>query len=243
MQALSSSMAAEEGRRRRPQQQQEQQQQQQRRRRRRPAARMTATTLLLSLAGAAAVAQAFVVPGAGPSSYGLVQQRPGGVGAAWPPAASIRGRRGLATLFMGASMKEGGKQQQASGFDPLGAAAGSKALAAVGKEKKGEVGVVGEGGGEGEEEKGSLLIYKGMLLVVAILWGSNFGALKYLDTCGVEVSLLTSMRFLLASVALLPFLVGKGWGVLKAGLEVGLWVTLGYITQAIGLETTDVSYY
>lgn len=79
-----------------------------------------------------------------------------------------------------------------------------------------------------------------MLLIVAVLWGSNFGALKYLDTCGVDVSLLTMMRFFLASGALLPFLWGKGLGVFKAGLEVGLWVTLGYLTQAIGLETTEV---
>ena len=42
-------------------------------------------------------------------------------------------------------------------------------------------------------------VYKGMLLIVAVLWGSNFGALKYLDTCGVDVSLLTAMRFFLAS--------------------------------------------
>ena len=93
---------------------------------------------------------------------------------------------------------------------------------------------------EGEQEQDNSK-YKAMLLVVALLWGSNFGALKYLDTCGVDVSLLTCMRFFLASTALLPFLWGKGLGILKAGLEVGLWVTLGYVTQAIGLETTDAS--
>ena len=93
---------------------------------------------------------------------------------------------------------------------------------------------------EGEEELDNSK-YKAMLLVVALLWGSNFGALKYLDTCGVDVSLLTCMRFALASTALLPFLWGKGLDILKAGLEVGLWVTLGYVTQAIGLETTDAS--
>jgi drug/metabolite transporter (DMT)-like permease len=114
-------------------------------------------------------------------------------------------------------------------------------------EKKGGKGVVVAGGaggelvGEEEEEKPDNSIYKAMLLVVALLWGSNFGALKYLDTCGVDVSLLTAMRFALASGALLPFLWGKGMPVFKAGLEVGLWVTLGYITQAIGLETTEAS--
>jgi len=111
-------------------------------------------------------------------------------------------------------------------------------------EKEGSEGVVVAGGAElvgEEEEKPDNSIYKAMLRVVALLWGSNFGALKYLDTCGVDVSLLTAMRFALASGALLPFLWGKGMPVFKAGLEVGLWVTLGYITQAIGLETTEAS--
>lgn len=241
--AAAMNMVEEEGRRRLPQQQ--------RRRRRGPGAAMpmvaTATTLL-ALAGAA---HAFVVvPRGAPglSSLGLQQQqqpqqwRPASAASAGV-ASSIRpagGRRGLATLFMASKLKEGSSSgsKQASGFDPLGAASGSgtkAGLAAVAEPKEG--GVVVDG-----EEK-SNLIYKGMLLVVAILWGSNFGALKYLDTCGVDVSLLTSMRFLLASVALLPSLWGKGFGVLKAGLEVGLWVTLGYITQAIGLETTDVRIF
>jgi len=84
-------------------------------------------------------------------------------------------------------------------------------------------------------------LYKGLLLLVAVIWGSNFGALKYLDTCGVEVALLTAIRFALATLSLLPFLLKASKEVLKAGLEVGLWVSLGYITQAVGLETTQAS--
>lgn len=110
-----------------------------------------------------------------------------------------------------------------------------------GKGGGGELEGLEDGAAVGPEAVADNGIYKAMLLVVALLWGSNFGALKYLDTCGVDVSLLTAMRFFLASGALLPFLWGKGVGVLTAGLEVGLWVTLGYITQAIGLETTEAS--
>lgn len=84
-------------------------------------------------------------------------------------------------------------------------------------------------------------IYKGLLLLVAVIWGSNFGALKYLDTCGVEVSVITAFRFALATLSLLPFLLKASKEVLFAGLEVGLWVSLGYITQAVGLETTEAS--
>lgn len=93
---------------------------------------------------------------------------------------------------------------------------------------------------EGKEEMDTTL-YKGMLLLVAVIWGSNFGALKYLDTCGVDVSILTTIRFFLASLSLAPFLWKQSPGLIKAGMEVGLWVTLGYITQALGLQTTDAS--
>lgn len=93
----------------------------------------------------------------------------------------------------------------------------------------------------GPDEPKDTTIYKGMLLLVAVIWGSNFGALKYLDTCGVDVSVITAFRFALATLSLLPFLLKASKEVLFAGLEVGLWVSLGYITQAVGLETTEAS--
>lgn len=96
-------------------------------------------------------------------------------------------------------------------------------------------------GGAVDEQPKDLSLYKGLLLLVAVIWGSNFGALKYLDTSGVDVSVLTALRFFLASLALAPFLKGQPLGLVKAGLEVGLWVTLGYVTQAIGLQTTEAS--
>lgn len=59
-----------------------------------------------------------------------------------------------------------------------------------------------------------------MLAAVAVLYGTNFGAIKYLDNCDVDVSIVTSGRFLLASIALLPFLWGQSKELFKAGFEV-----------------------
>lgn len=118
---------------------------------------------------------------------------------------------------------------QVEAFDPLA------------MEKGGSEGQSGLGLGEVEGVEKDTTLYKGLLLLVAVIWGSNFGALKYLDTCGVDVSILTTMRFFLATLSLTPFLWKQPPALIKAGLEIGLWVTLGYITQAIGLQTTDAS--
>lgn len=56
----------------------------------------------------------------------------------------------------------------------------------------------------------------------------------------MDVSIITAVRFLLATIALSPFLMKAPRDVVTKGLEVGLWVSIGYITQAIGLETTQV---
>jgi len=52
------------------------------------------------------------------------------------------------------------------------------------------------------------------------------------------VSIITALRFGMASLALLPFVYDKikdDKALLLRGFEVGLWVALGYVTQAIGL--------
>lgn len=77
--------------------------------------------------------------------------------------------------------------------------------------------------------------------MIALIYGSNFVTLKYLDSIQLDVSIITAIRFFLASVALAPFLFKQSLEVLLAGLEIGLWVSIGYITQAIGLETTQAS--
>ncbi len=97
-------------------------------------------------------------------------------------------------------------------------------------------GDVPEGGGGG-----SNAAFKVMLATVAMIYGTNFGAIKYLDEANVDVSIVTAIRFALATLALCPFLYNAPWNVVIRGAEVGAWVSTGYIAQAIGLQTTQAS--
>jgi drug/metabolite transporter (DMT)-like permease len=84
-----------------------------------------------------------------------------------------------------------------------------------------------------------------LLIGAAALYGTNFSLVKVLgDTMPVGVS--TTLRFGLATLATLPWLVGDAnrEGALTAaglGFEVGLWTSIGYVAQAVGLETTPAS--
>lgn len=93
----------------------------------------------------------------------------------------------------------------------------------------------GEGGG------GNNLVFKVLLAAVALIYGTNFGAIKYLDAAHVDVSIVTAIRFALATLSLCPFLYKAPMPVVVRGLEVGIWVAAGYIAQAIGLQTTQSS--
>ncbi len=95
-----------------------------------------------------------------------------------------------------------------------------------------------------------------LLVAAAALYGTNFSVVKLLgDEMPVGIS--TSLRFGLAALATLPWLVqGFVPGLSKKssqeasdrrimatlyGLEVGLWNSIGYVAQAVGLETTLAS--
>ena len=85
----------------------------------------------------------------------------------------------------------------------------------------------------GDRTQGALL-----MLLVAILWGSNFPAVKASLEAGLPASAAAAMRFSIAAVALLPLLRDVRsmdrelvWG----GLECGCWIALGYIAQALAL--------
>lgn len=91
-------------------------------------------------------------------------------------------------------------------------------------------------------------IWKARLLLVgaAALYGTNFSLVKILgDTMPVSVS--SALRFGLAALATMPWLLKQeedeeaARGATLAGLEVGLWNSVGYIAQAVGLATTDAS--
>jgi drug/metabolite transporter (DMT)-like permease len=96
-------------------------------------------------------------------------------------------------------------------------------------------------------DEGDLWRARGLLIGAAALYGTNFSLVKLLgDTMPVGIS--TSLRFGLAALATLPWLMdSKLWKSKSAqaaawlGLEVGMWNAIGYVAQAVGLETTLAS--
>jgi len=94
---------------------------------------------------------------------------------------------------------------------------------------------------------------RSLLIGAAALYGTNFSLVKLLgDTMPEGISL--TIRFALAALVTLPWLFegdifdnisGKiNRDVLIAtwlGFEVGLWNSIGYVAQAVGLETTQAS--
>jgi len=82
---------------------------------------------------------------------------------------------------------------------------------------------------------------RALLLAMAVFCSTNFTLLKVLGE-GHSEAAVAATRF---SVALLPFLVlipkHINWLSIRSGVEIGLWCALGYITQAIGLQTTEAS--
>jgi len=96
---------------------------------------------------------------------------------------------------------------------------------------------------EGETNK--ILKARLLLLCAAALYGTNFSLVKIMgDTMPVEVS--STLRFGLAALFTFPWLVedlSQDSALLATllGFEVGLWNFVGYITQAVGLETTSAS--
>jgi hypothetical protein len=109
-------------------------------------------------------------------------------------------------------------------------------------------------------------VWKARLLLVlsAALYGTNFSVVKQLDEI-IPVAVASTLRFGFASFAMMPLLLApmsdEFWNNIKstankttyafmepsrlsvglAGMEIGLWNSIGYISQAIGLRTTAAS--
>ena len=100
----------------------------------------------------------------------------------------------------------------------------------------------------------------GILLVVTLIWGTTFVATRALvagDSAALGPGALVFWRFLVAGLALLPFvswvpLTGRSAAVgatagpfpaalWLAGLELGVWLWAGHATQAIGIQYTSVT--
>jgi drug/metabolite transporter (DMT)-like permease len=98
------------------------------------------------------------------------------------------------------------------------------------------------------EEGGLSDLWKARLLLIgaAALYGTNFSLVKLLgDIMPVGVS--TSLRFGAAALVTLPWLLKDARNDKDAlmaawlGFEVGLWNSIGYVSQAVGLDTTPAA--
>ncbi|XP_008809804.2 uncharacterized protein LOC103721388 isoform X2 [Phoenix dactylifera] len=79
-----------------------------------------------------------------------------------------------------------------------------------------------------------------LLNVLAVIYASDIPVLKEVEVV-MEPSLFTMVRFVLSAIPFLPFVLqARGdSNIRSAGIELGLWVSLGYLSQALGLLTSD----
>lgn len=101
-----------------------------------------------------------------------------------------------------------------------------------------------------------------LLLGAAALYGTNFPVVKILDQ-NLPVGACASLRFMMGALVMLPWLLPRSvdacnkqsnrvdddsnknicydWGPTIAGMEVGMWNSVAYIAQAVGLQTVSAS--
>ena len=91
-----------------------------------------------------------------------------------------------------------------------------------------------------------ILVARGLLIGAAALYGTNFALVKVMGE-QLPVGLSTTLRFGIASLSTMPWLLrptetpaeaDTARGAAIAGFEVGLWNSIGYIAQAVGLGIT-----
>ena len=81
---------------------------------------------------------------------------------------------------------------------------------------------------------------RGILVIVAILYGTNFACVKLLQQT-VPVSLAFALRILISAFPLLPFLFKLNFEIFKAGVWIGIFLAIGYWVQAISLISITAS--
>lgn len=81
-----------------------------------------------------------------------------------------------------------------------------------------------------------------LLNLMTVLMATNWVVVKEAEET-LDPFVFSALRFSVAAAAFFPFLKGaiQNRKVFRAGLEVGVWSSLGYILQAVGLMTTDAS--
>ncbi|XP_043700920.1 uncharacterized protein LOC122651557 [Telopea speciosissima] len=79
-----------------------------------------------------------------------------------------------------------------------------------------------------------------LLNVITIVYASNIPVLKEVEGI-TDLSLFTVVRFALSAIPFLPFVL-RAWDDVQtrtAGIELGFWVSMGYLMQALGLLTSE----
>lgn len=69
---------------------------------------------------------------------------------------------------------------------------------------------------------------------------SNIPVVKEIEAV-MDPATFTAVRFVVSAIPFLPFAL-QSWDdarIRNAGIELGFWVSLGYLTQALGLLTSD----
>jgi len=83
----------------------------------------------------------------------------------------------------------------------------------------------------------------GLLWLLVALCATNWVLVK--DSGGLDAFTFSALRFTVAAAAFSPFLpqalLRRSNTLLPAGIELGIWTSAGYLTQALGLMTTDAS--
>jgi len=91
------------------------------------------------------------------------------------------------------------------------------------------------GEGESDRQGPSLAAARSMLMVVAAVYGTNFGCIKLMEE-QLPCSAAMASRFAVATLFLLPACVKAPPKVVLAGFETGLWCAVGYLAQALSLQ-------
>ncbi|CAN0838236.1 Uncharacterized transporter AF_0788 [Linum grandiflorum] len=81
-----------------------------------------------------------------------------------------------------------------------------------------------------------------LLNVVAVVYASDFSVVKAVETT-TDPAAFATVRFILSAVPFLPFVLRSRGDIRtrNAGLELGLWASLGYLIEAVSLLTADAS--
>ncbi|XP_034680658.1 uncharacterized protein LOC117910656 isoform X2 [Vitis riparia] len=79
-----------------------------------------------------------------------------------------------------------------------------------------------------------------LLNVVTIVYASNIAVVKEVETV-MDPAAFSAVRFAVSAIPFLPFVFRARGDVQtrNAGLELGLWISLGYLVEALGLLTSE----